>query len=93
MCDGTECCNAESFKNFPLRLVEKVFTFERFAVFVRRLLGRLCVCVWQIIRTELEAESFDVQGSVHRKYIRFDIFPTRCDFTQFIYFCVYVWVL
>ena len=27
---------------------------------------------------------FDVQGSVRRKYIRFDIFPTRCNFTQFI---------
>ena len=29
---------------------------------------------------------FDVQGSVHRMYIRFDIFPTRYNFTQFIYF-------
>ena len=31
---------------------------------------------------------FDVHGSVHRKYtyIRFDIFPTKCNFTQFIYF-------
>ena len=29
---------------------------------------------------------FDVQRSVHRKYIRFDIFPTRYNFTQFIYF-------
>jgi len=29
---------------------------------------------------------FDVQGSVHLKYIRFDLFPTRCNFTQFIYF-------
>ena len=31
---------------------------------------------------------FDVQGSVHRKYeyIHFDIFPTRCNFTQFICF-------
>ena len=27
---------------------------------------------------------FDVQGSVHRKYIRFDIFPTICNFRQFI---------
>jgi len=23
---------------------------------------------------------------VHRKYIPFDIFPTRCNITQFIYF-------
>jgi len=23
---------------------------------------------------------------VHRKYIRFDIFPTRCNFAPFIYF-------
>jgi len=23
---------------------------------------------------------------MHRKYIPFDIFPTRCNFTQFIYF-------
>jgi len=29
-------------------------------------------------------KEFDVQGSVHRKYIRFDLFPTRCNFTQFI---------
>jgi hypothetical protein len=28
--------------------------------------------------------SFNVQGSVHRKYIPFDIFP-RCNITQFIY--------
>jgi len=36
--------------------------------------------------TERSYWKFDVQGSVHRKYIRFDIFPTRCKFTQFIYF-------
>ena len=29
---------------------------------------------------------FNVQGSVHRKYIPFDIFPKRCNITQFIYF-------
>ena len=29
---------------------------------------------------------FNVQGSVHRKYIPLDIFPTRCKITQFIYF-------
>ena len=29
---------------------------------------------------------FNVQGSVHRKYIPFDIFPTKCNFTQFNYF-------
>ena len=29
---------------------------------------------------------FNVQGSVHRKYIPLDIFPTRCNITQFIYF-------
>jgi len=29
---------------------------------------------------------FQVQGSVHRKYIPFDIFPMRCNITQFIYF-------
>ena len=28
---------------------------------------------------------FNVQGSGHRKY-PFDIFPTRCNITQFIYF-------
>ena len=28
----------------------------------------------------------NVQGSVRRKYIPFDIFPTRCNITQFIYF-------
>jgi hypothetical protein len=32
------------------------------------------------------SNKFDVQGSVHRKY-SFDIFPTRCIMTQFIYFC------
>ena len=30
--------------------------------------------------------AFGVQGSVHRKCIPFDIFPTSCNFTQFIYF-------
>ena len=29
---------------------------------------------------------FNVQGSVHRKYIPFDIFPTRCNVIQFVYF-------
>ena len=29
---------------------------------------------------------FNVQGPVHRKYIPFDTFPTRCNFTQSIYF-------
>jgi hypothetical protein len=28
---------------------------------------------------------FNVQGSVRRKYIPADMFPTRCNFTQFIY--------
>jgi len=28
---------------------------------------------------------FNVQGSVHRKYVLFDMFPTRCNVTQFIY--------
>ena len=31
-------------------------------------------------------QSFNIQGPVHRKYIPFDIFPTRCNITQFIYF-------
>jgi len=29
---------------------------------------------------------FRVQGSVNRKYIPIDIFPTRCNITQFICF-------
>ena len=29
---------------------------------------------------------FDVKRAVQPKYIPFDIFPTRCNFTQFIYF-------
>ena len=29
---------------------------------------------------------FNVQRSVHRKHISFDMFPTRCNFTQIIYF-------
>ena len=28
---------------------------------------------------------FNVQGSMHCKYITFDIFPTRCNVTQFNY--------
>jgi len=31
-------------------------------------------------------EEFNVQGSVHCKYIPCDIFLTRCNITQFIYF-------
>ena len=30
--------------------------------------------------------SFVTYGSYSLPYIRFDIFPTRCNFTQFIYF-------
>jgi len=30
--------------------------------------------------------TFNIQGSVHRKHIPLDIFPTRCNITQFIYF-------
>jgi len=30
--------------------------------------------------------TFDVQGFVRRKYIPFDIFQTRCNFTHFIDF-------
>ena len=29
---------------------------------------------------------FNVHGSVNRKYTSFDIFPTRCNIKQFIYF-------
>ena len=36
--------------------------------------------------TDLESGEYKVQGSVHRRYIPFDIFPTRCNITQFIYF-------
>ena len=37
---------------------------------------------------------FNFQGSMQRKYIPFDIFLTRCSFTQFIYFwktALHVW--
>jgi len=30
---------------------------------------------------------FNIPGSVHRKYIPFDMFTTRRNITQFIYFC------
>ena len=40
-------------------------------------------------RTEINKSyiffKFYVQGSVHRKYIPFDIFPKRCNITQFNY--------
>jgi len=38
-------------------------------------------CIAAIKRSE-----FNVQGSVHHKYIPLDILPTRCNITQFIYF-------
>ena len=31
--------------------------------------------------------TLNVQESVHRRYLPLDIFPTRCNITQFIYFC------
>jgi len=37
------------------------------------------------VHREVSAFKFIGQGSVHRK-IPFDIFPTRCNITQFIYF-------
>ena len=36
--------------------------------------------------TDYLDNKFNVQGSVHHKNIPFDIFPTRCNITQFIYF-------
>ena len=30
---------------------------------------------------------FNVQRSMYRNFIPFDIFPIRCNVTQFIYFC------
>jgi hypothetical protein len=32
------------------------------------------------------SSKFNLQASVHRKYISFDIFSTICNITQFIYF-------
>ena len=37
--------------------------------------------IWKVHFVE-----FNVQGSVHHKYVPFDTFPTRCNITQFIYF-------
>jgi len=31
-------------------------------------------------------DKYNVQGSVYRKYISFDIFPKRCNITRYIYF-------
>ena len=42
-------------------------------------LGHKLICVHVFLK-------FDVQGSVHRKYIPLDTFPTRCNITQIIYF-------
>jgi len=36
-------------------------------------------------RSKAHSFKFNVQGSVHRKYIHFGIFPTRYNITQFIY--------
>jgi len=36
--------------------------------------------------TNKSYNKLNVQGSVHCKYILFDIFPTWCNVTQFIYF-------
>ena len=41
------------------------------------------VCIFFYPRS---VSMFNVQGSVHRNYIPFDIFPTGCNITQFIYF-------
>ena len=38
------------------------------------------------VRCPQNLMAFNVQVSAHRKYIPFDIFPTRCNITQFIYF-------
>ena len=38
--------------------------------------------LYKNIRNQL----INIQGTVHCKYIPFDIFPTRCNITQFIYF-------
>ena len=36
--------------------------------------------------TRIFVKKFNVQGSVRSTFIPFDIFPTRCNSTQFIYF-------
>ena len=38
------------------------------------------------LQCPLRRREFNVQSSVHHKYIPFDIFPKRCNITQFIYF-------
>ena len=60
---------------------------------------RCCIesCIWETVPclhfTSILVGSrcirsffFNTQGSVHRKYIPTDIFPTRCNITPFIYF-------
>ena len=53
--------------------------------------GNILFNITQVMKLELYFKrqecitDFDVQGSVHHKYIPLDIFP-RCNFTQFIYF-------
>ena len=41
---------------------------------------------WTIICSKHVEDTFDVHVSLHPKYITFDIFPTRRNITQFIYF-------
>ena len=51
----------------------------------------LSLKIYQILQKLLTSNTcpffkFDVQGFVHLMYVPFDIFPTRCKVTQFIYF-------
>ena len=60
---------------------------DRLFFFIMRRGG---VCMFRNLlcsfRQEQISLTFKVQGSVRRKYIRFDIFPARYNITQFIYF-------
>ena len=64
--------------------------FVGYVQLIHTLLGKWsCVQLKGSLETHAlqhEFFEFNVQGSVHRKYLLYDIFPMRCNITQFIYF-------
>ena len=77
---GDICIFANLLFQNATRKEEKMFPAEFTKIFSNNFLPTY----WPVDYNEIKVT--DLHCSVHLKYIRFDIFPTRCNFTQFIYF-------
>ena len=71
--------NHTIWKGTPQQWTQKKRTSDKYNLLLQKTLAMR-------LRQKLFFFFFYVQRSVHHKYIPFDIFPTRCNITHFIYF-------